>query len=106
MIRESEDRRKLGGSVRLRKTVVQERRLRKVEGLLDMINSVNVADICAAKAFLNYVQAASEDASRSVQKAEMSDSPHDKQVAQNDVDHFCDVAQKAIDGLLALKIIS
>ena len=32
-------------------------------------------------------------------------SPKDLRMAKNDVDHFCDVAQKAIDGLLALKII-
>lgn len=87
------------------KTRKQEARMKRMEGLLDTINNLGVEDICVAKSFLNYVQAASRDAERSINRAEVSESPQDLRIAQNDVDHFCDVAQKAIDGLLALKIV-
>ncbi len=87
------------------KTRKQEVRMSKMEGLLDTINSIGIEDICVAKSFLNYVQAASREAEHSINRAEVSESPQDLRIAQNDVDHFCDVAQKAIDGLLALKIV-
>lgn len=77
----------------------QRMRERKTESILDMLKGIgdlNVEDALLVKQLLNNVSDAAEEAKQSVSVAQRTERSSDIKEAQNDLDHWCRVAEDAL----------